>query len=983
MREADWLRASAELAEQRPDAPSALRWARAILEREPLALDAHAAVARLLARLEGPDAALRHLTAACNGQPKHCGLLRLRAQHAQHAGEAHVEAAAALVRLEPADAWARRELALALAQANRDAEALAEAREATRIEPLNSAGFATLGHVLRRAGQVAEARAALRQAVRLSADNPYAVASLLELAPTDAERRKELRLVEEELLRQPVTGDGLLVFLDFARPLMEPAALRQWLQRAWQARPDLWHAWAALISEHLRLAENDEALRLAREAVERFPHLPRLWLELAGVHRQRRELDLEIAAAERAFELNPGWPSTALALANALERQDRLEDAQRVLARALTHLPGEPDLRSSHASVLWRLRRVEEALAAVELGLRSNPGHEYSWRVLHAWARETGQPERATRVARALTLDRPGEPRTWLMLARMLAAPADHAEAIAAVDRALALDPRVADAWDLKVELLAANGRFDEALAACEAGLAQCPGDTTSLRGRRAWIEAQRGRLPEAIQQMRVLLAENVGYLWGWTQLAAWSAQRGELAASGEALETALRLRPHDPWLHQRLGQVRLRQQNPAAAQAAFREALRLNPEDDDSAANLFALQFEAREFDAAAATLGLMGQHQPGARTLAHAVTLAARRGDTETALQHFAELCHLPDPEPWPLHHAAESLAAARLEDAVMRTLRAAVPRPEANPQAAATLIELCARKQSPLAAVRLFLKLPPGEAQRRAADRLVLALGELNCPLLLRWLLWRRRDVLFNDDAAWGRTGYALTRFGRARAAADWLANWRQRVNTQPWMHFNHCIMLRQLGRYAEADAIAREVMATRGHQPGVEDFHLLLAVEAAIAGEAAEAAEHLQLAVVREDNRYDRQLRALARALTKFHLLPDEARSERLPDLLAELGKQLGPGFPLGAMRDVRRTFRRAGRALAKAGCGWQVRTWFRWKSAWPWLVAPASLAAAALMGLFIFDRLEDGAPTSGLTFLLAGLVWALYFVARKR
>jgi hypothetical protein len=278
----------------------------------------------------------------------------------------------------------------------------------------------------------------------------------------------------------------------------------------------------------------------------------------------------------------------------------------------------------------------------------------------------------------------------------------------------------------------------------------------------------------------------------------------------------------------------------------------------------------------------------------------------------------------------------------------------------------------------AVWQFLKLPAGEGQRRAADRVVHALAELNRPLLLRWLLWRRRDVLFNDDAAWGRVGYALTRFGRAQAMVDWFANWPQRAETQPWMHFNHCLMLRQLGRYPEADEVARTILETRGHQPGAEDFRLFLAMEAALAGDAEAASAHLQHVPVRHDNRYDTQMLALAQMLTKFHLLPEEALSERLPGLLEELGKKLGQRFPLGAMRDVRRTFRRVGRAVAAAGGGWQVHAWFLWKTAWLWLIPPGLLAGVALMIALITGPDGTVRPYSGVPFL--GL-WIVVFLLR--
>ncbi len=51
----------------------------------------------------------------------------------------------------------------------------------------------------------------------------------------------------------------------------------------------------------------------------------------------------------------------------------------------------------------------------------------------------------------------------------------------------------------------------------------------------------------------------------------------------------------------------------------------------------------------------------------------------------------------------------------------------------------------------------------------------------------------------------------------------------------------------------------------------------------------------------------------------------------------------------AMKDVRRTFRRAGKVFVREGGGWPARLWFFWKLNWQWLlvvpIAPLALAAA--------------------------------------
>src|SRR5690606_34354905 len=119
------------------------------------------------------------------------------------------------------------------------------------------------------------------------------------------------------------------------------------------ARPDLWHAWSALILQLRRMHEYDEALALARTASERFAHVPHAWLDVALVHRARGETSAELAAAERAFELNPLWNPATFTLGAVLERGGRLLDAQHVYERALRLSPHDAELHVARADVLW------------------------------------------------------------------------------------------------------------------------------------------------------------------------------------------------------------------------------------------------------------------------------------------------------------------------------------------------------------------------------------------------------------------------------------------------------------------------------------------------------------------------------------------------------------------------------------------------------------------------------------------------------
>ncbi|HEX5223413.1 MAG TPA: tetratricopeptide repeat protein [Verrucomicrobiae bacterium] len=950
VRENDWLRAAAEIAENQFDWTSALKWARQLLEREPLALDAHSGVARSLSRLEGPAAALAHLKDACAQFPHHCGLLRMVVDWSREAGAPAVEAAARdLLAVEPADAWARRELAAALSQLNRDEEALQEARESARIEPRNSFSFSILGHIHRRCQRITEAQEQFRRAVELSVDNSDAIHALLDLARTDTQRKAELAFIERELVQQVVEGDGLLAFLELARPVVEPDKLLASLRQAHQERPDLWHARAALVSQLAHVGQLGAARDAALQATRDFPHLPRAWLDLALVHQWRQEPQEEIAAAQRAFEFNPAWQRATFALASAHERRGELVEAQRVYERALQHSAQDSQLHAWYAHLLWRQRKQEPAFFSIERALRLSPGHEWAWELLHEWASESGQVQRTVNFARALTQERPGDLRLWLMFTRVLAdEPGALAERLAALDKALALDGYSTDAWDLKVETLANAELFEKAIQVCDEGIAVCTSDVFVLRGRRAWIEARRRRYPEAVKLMRAVLADNASFAWGWNQLAHWLGEQGEFSEAASALEQLARLRPHDAWVSRQLGFLRLKQKDYAGAKSAFTKALHLAPTDSYAARNSFDLQLQIGDLDGAAATLRLMELHQPGARTLASEIFLSLRGRDKSAPVKGFQKLCALPDPDPWPVEAATDAFLQAGRGTRALKVLKRALKSNSCNPQVGAAAVRLYTAQRRDLAALWFFCRLKPGEVQRRAAAPMVQGLAELKSRFLLRVLLWLRRDVLRKDDAAWGQVGFALSTFRRMKAVALWLADWRERPNVQPWMLFNLCLGLRHLGQWDEANAVARHVLDTWGHREGSADMHLFLAVEEALSGSLPAAREHLNHARVRENVIYDLELVAIAKALIEFRKAPASGRVDQFKVARAQLGQSFSGWRLLRVTRDVRRTFKRAGKAFVNEGGGWRARLWFGWKLNWQWLLLPLTPLFLALL-----------------------------------
>jgi cellulose synthase operon protein C len=121
------------------------------------------------------------------------------------------------------------------------------------------------------------------EAIRRSVDDDFSISRLMETCGSQAERMASLAFIESELERQVIFGDGLLAFGHHARAILGPDDLLATFRKAQEARPDLWHAWSALIQELEHQGKRDEALQRAQDAVARFPLLAAVWLDLAAV----------------------------------------------------------------------------------------------------------------------------------------------------------------------------------------------------------------------------------------------------------------------------------------------------------------------------------------------------------------------------------------------------------------------------------------------------------------------------------------------------------------------------------------------------------------------------------------------------------------------------------------------------------------------------------------------------------------------------
>jgi Flp pilus assembly protein TadD len=146
-------------------------------------------------------------------------------------------------------------------------------------------------------------------------------------------------------------------------------------------------------------------------------------------------------------------------------------------------------------------------------------------------------------------------------------------EALVRLERALALEPRNAQAWLTKAALLQVRGEFASARIACR-GLA-ANADLRVTLACLASVDSMTGRLQPSYEALRRIAdGGEFDELSGWIegQLGDMATRLGDFAAAEARLHAALSREPGDPYLLASYADLLLLQNRPAEAASLLRE---------------------------------------------------------------------------------------------------------------------------------------------------------------------------------------------------------------------------------------------------------------------------------------------------------------------------------------------------------------------------------------------------------------------------
>jgi len=450
------------------------------------------------------------------------------------------------LRLAPGDRLASLYLGMALVEARRPSQALPHLERAARADPPPVDALHYLGRAQLALGGANDAVTSLRRALELArARGPASDPGLL-------------RSVHYQLalaLRQ--VGQEQEAVAHFAE------AERASAQAAETARERLASYLAGSLDRESRsspMAPAESALSglgaAERQALEGRARaaLTRAYLNLGVMQAQRQRFARAAALFASAAAIDPGFPQVQYSLGVAYFNAQQFDKAAPPLARALETRPAEPGLRRMLA-LSWLNTEAYEKAAEL---LGQDPEREADPSLQYAYGLSLVRSGRAAEAQAVFgrLLARHGEsPDLSVVIGQASAQQGDYEGAIQALQRALSLQPTVAEANATLGIIYLKQGKLAEAEQALRAELAAHP-DAFKARHDLAAVLDLEGRPEEAQPLLRAVLKTKPDFAGARYLLGKILLAQGAAAEAVEHLEAAARLAPDEANIRYQLGQA-------------------------------------------------------------------------------------------------------------------------------------------------------------------------------------------------------------------------------------------------------------------------------------------------------------------------------------------------------------------------------------------------------------------------------------------
>ena len=457
------------------------------------------------------------------------------------------------LRINPGDLLSTLYLGIALTEQRRFAEAIPNLEAAAGPGAMQADALRFLGQSLAGVGRYEEAVTTFRKGLEV-AESEIAGKAAEELDEAEARQLSSLHFQLGQALRR--TGEREAADSHFAAAKeyqsLSTESARESLDRYLTGEAATLGEMEASVEPAEEPAWDETQLRAVQRSLEST--LARSYLNLGVLETRdgepRRAADLLAQAAA----LDPRLPGLQYSLGVARFNAEQFEMATEPLAQALEERPDDLNLRQMLA-LAWlnsdEYQRAAEMLAELP-GMDADPRLQYAYGLALV---RGGRAEEAEEVFLELLRENSAWPELNVLLAQAHAHQGDFDAAVELLQRALALDPEVAEAHGTLGEIHLRKGELETAEEHLRAELRSQPDDTRTMFTLATVLDLAQ-KPEEAKTLLRSLLDTEPHLAKGRYLLGKILLAQGSTEEARQQLEAASGLAPDDANIRYQLGQA-------------------------------------------------------------------------------------------------------------------------------------------------------------------------------------------------------------------------------------------------------------------------------------------------------------------------------------------------------------------------------------------------------------------------------------------
>lgn len=497
--------------------------------------------------------------------------------------------------LDGGSSWVLSEYARALAIAGEWTRAAEASLQAVQANDRDIEAWVVRGVVSQNAGEAEAAREAFDRALALNPNHPLALVGKGQLAP---DVQEAAALLEQAIAIYPRLVDAYVTLAELQLE-DDPQRALQTVRRGARAVPESARLHRTLINIAVAGGDAAGATAYLRDTVLAQPGAAPNLYSLAALLPDS-QLSEALALVRQGRERYPESESLILAEAGLLERQDDPAAAEALLAEAYAQNPNNPEVANALAVLQARQGEVDAARETLLAVQGENATAQFNLAQLYL---EAGQAGAALSTVEPLVNAMPDDAEVQLVYGLALARLGQVAEARAALERALALEPDLqiavnalslleqeqevtgGDVVELNAEAAEAfqrgktafeGGDYAEAVAAFEqARAAQDEGIIAFFQGLALYLDGQTRQAVSALQRAAEVYPESDIVL---NNLGLAQLQLGRFDLALENLARATELNDANANAHLNLGLAHYELGRYAQAVSEWERAIALEP---------------------------------------------------------------------------------------------------------------------------------------------------------------------------------------------------------------------------------------------------------------------------------------------------------------------------------------------------------------------------------------------------------------------